>query len=155
MLLRNILLALVWVALTGQLTTQNFLIGFFLSYLLLWLLQFTVNSGNYFVKVPQLISFFFFFLGAMLIAGLRIAYRVLSPRLPLRPAIIAIPLDVQTDAEITFLANLITLTPGTLSLDVSTNRRVMYVHTVYVEDIETFRREIKEGFERRLLEVMR
>lgn len=155
MLLRNVLLALAWVALTGQFTPQNFLTGFLLSYLLLWLLQGTMDTRHYFAKVPYVIGFFIFFLGAMIRAGLRIVYRVLSPRLPLRPAIVAIPLDARTDAEITLLANMITLTPGSLSLDVSSDRRVMYVHTVYVKDVEAFRREIKEGFERRLLKVMR
>jgi multicomponent Na+:H+ antiporter subunit E len=75
----------------------------------------------------------------------------------MRPGVVAIPLDVQTDAEITLLANLITLTPGTLSLDVSTDRRVLYIHVMYIDndDVEAVRRKIKEGFERRVLEVLR
>ncbi len=70
-------------------------------------------------------------------------------------AIVAIPLDAKTDREITLLANLITLTPGTLSLDVSEDRRFLYVHAMFVEDVESFRDSIKNGFERRLLELMR
>jgi multicomponent Na+:H+ antiporter subunit E len=75
----------------------------------------------------------------------------------MRPGIIAIPLDARTDLEITLLANLITLTPGTLSLDVSADRRVLYVHVMYIDndDIEAVRRSIKDGFERRVLEVLR
>jgi multicomponent Na+:H+ antiporter subunit E len=71
----------------------------------------------------------------------------------MRPGVVAVPLELQTDAAITLLANLITLTPGTLSLDVSADRRVLYVHTMYLDDVEQFRREIKEGFERRVIEV--
>ena len=86
-------------------------------------------------------------------ANLRVAIEVLTPQQRMRPAIVAIPLDVRRDFEITLLANLITLTPGTLSLDVSSDKRVLYVHSMYVDDIDAFRREIKNGFERRVKEL--
>ena len=61
----------------------------------------------------------------------------------------------KTDAEIALLANLLTLTPGTLSLDVSTDRKVLYIHTLDVEDVDALRVEIKRSLERALLELMR
>lgn len=73
----------------------------------------------------------------------------------MRPGIIAIPLDARTNEEITVLANLITLTPGSMSLDVSPDRRHLYVHLMYVDDLEESRMEIKRGFERRTLELFR
>ena len=73
------------------------------------------------------------------------------------PGVIAIPLDARTDAEITLLANLITLTPGSVSLDLSADRRSLYVHAMYIDggDIEAYRRSVKEGLERRVLELLR
>jgi multicomponent Na+:H+ antiporter subunit E len=73
------------------------------------------------------------------------------------PGVIAIPLDARTDAEITLLANLITLTPGSVSLDLSEDRRVLYVHAMYIDggDVEAYRRSVKEGLERRVLELLR
>jgi multicomponent Na+:H+ antiporter subunit E len=73
------------------------------------------------------------------------------------PGVVAIPLDARTDAEITLLANLITLTPGSVSLDLSEDRRVLYVHAMYIDggDVEAYRRSIKEGLERRVLELLR
>lgn len=65
------------------------------------------------------------------------------------------PLDVETDLEITLFANLVTLTPGTLSLDVSKDRKTLFVHVMYLEDEEQFRRELKDGLEKRLIGVMR
>jgi multicomponent Na+:H+ antiporter subunit E len=53
------------------------------------------------------------------------------------------------------LTNLITLTPGTLSLDVAADHRTLYVHVMDVEDPDTVRREIKEGFERKVLKALR
>jgi multicomponent Na+:H+ antiporter subunit E len=68
---------------------------------------------------------------------------------------VGVPLDARTDAEITFLANLITLTPGTLSLGVSHNRSILYIHAMYVTDRERLIAEVKDGFERRVLELLR
>ena len=73
------------------------------------------------------------------------------------PGVIAVPLDAKTDAEITLLANLITLTPGSVSLDLSPDRSVLYVHVMYIDngDVEEARRRIKDDLERRVLEVLR
>lgn len=153
MLLLNVFLALAWVALTGELNPVNFFFGFGLGYLLLWLLRSHVGAEQYFVKVPRVLGLLAFFTWEVIVANIRVAISVLSPLRRLRPGIVAIPLDVRTDAEITLLANLITLTPGTMSLDISTDRRVLYVHAMHVDDPEQFRRDTKQGFERRIREV--
>ncbi len=155
-LLWNILLALTWVAMTGELTAENFLIGFVAGVLILFFTRRAVGAPDYVSKVWKILALFVFFLWELIKANLRVAYDVLTPTHLMRPGIISIPLDASTDAEITLLANMITLTPGTLSLDVSADRRVLYIHAMYIdEDVETVRRSIKQGFERRILEVLR
>jgi multicomponent Na+:H+ antiporter subunit E len=77
----------------------------------------------------------------------------LSPRIEATPAIVALPLDVDTDAEITLLANMITLTPGTLSMDVSDDRSVLFVHVVHGEEPEKVKQDIKQVFEKLVHEV--
>jgi multicomponent Na+:H+ antiporter subunit E len=84
-----------------------------------------------------------------------VAVIVLSPRMDLKPGIIAYPLKVDRDFEITILANLITLTPGTLSVDVSDDRRILYVHAMDASDPEATKRDIAEGFERKIMEAFR
>lgn len=73
------------------------------------------------------------------------------------PGVLAIPLDARTDAEIALLANLITLTPGSVSLDVSEDRSLLYIHAMYIDggDVESYRRDVKENLERRVLELLR
>jgi multicomponent Na+:H+ antiporter subunit E len=88
-------------------------------------------------------------------SAVRVARLAFSPRLALKPAIIAFPLTVESDAEITLLANMITLTPGTLSVDVSADRRVLYVHCVDTADIDAEIAAIRSGFEQRILEAFR
>ncbi|MCP6657999.1 Na+/H+ antiporter subunit E, partial [Klebsiella pneumoniae] len=71
------------------------------------------------------------------------------------PGIVAVPLDVESDLEVTVLATVITLTPGTLSLHLTDDRRTLDVHAMYIDDPAVLVRGIKEGFERRVREVFR
>ncbi len=151
----NLLLSLAWVGLTGEFTPINFVIGFGLGYLILWLAQRTEVPGVYFLKGPQIIRFLLFFSWELILSNLRIIYEVLTPGKNMRPGIVAFPLAAKTDLEITMFANLITLTPGTLSLDVSDDRSVLYVHAMYMKDADKFKRNLKDGLEKRLLEVLR
>jgi len=155
--LSNILLTLIWVFLTGEYNLNNFLFGFVLSFSILWILSGAGEKRNlkYFKIVPRVISFILFFIWELTKANIQVAYEVITPKFNMKPGIVALPLDAKTDFEITLLANLITLTPGTLALDVSSDRSVLYVHGMYVEDRKEFIEDIKQGFEKRLLEILR
>lgn len=156
MLLLNILLALAWMMLTGSFTPGNFLIGFGASYLLLrYCRPVVAPSSRYADKVQASVAFVLFFLWELTKSNFRVAYDLVTPQDLMKPGVVAIPLEARTDTEITLLANLITLTPGTLSLDLSTDRRVLYVHAMYIDNADSLRREIKEGFEQRVLELLR
>jgi multicomponent Na+:H+ antiporter subunit E len=80
---------------------------------------------------------------------------VITPKHISRPGIIGVPLDAETDLEIFIVANLLSLTPGTLSVDLSGDRRTLFVHVMFLTDVEAARADIKNGLERRVLEVMR
>jgi multicomponent Na+:H+ antiporter subunit E len=154
-LMWNILLALSWAGLTEEVTAMNLTIGFVMGFVILFLVRGLLRPTRYFLKVYQVFDLAAVFAWELLLANLRIAYEVITPTHYMKPGVVAIPLDVKTDVEITLLANLITLTPGTLSLDVSQDRRVLYIHAMYVEDVEELRRSIKDGFEKRVMEVLR
>ncbi|MHB8954304.1 MAG: Na+/H+ antiporter subunit E [Pirellulaceae bacterium] len=151
----NIGLAVVWALAVGEVSLMNLIIGGALAYACLWLAQPAIGPSKYFYRVPRAVRFVLFFLWQVILANIRVAHEVLTPKYHMRPGIIGIPLDAKSDLEITLLANLITLTPGSVSLDVSQDRKVLYVHSMFVVDIESFRNSIKFGFERRLLELMR
>jgi multicomponent Na+:H+ antiporter subunit E len=152
MLLLNLLLALAWMALTGQFNPFNFIVGFLLAYLLLHLLQRPDDPKDYFQRASLIIRFALFYLWELFQSNLRVAATVLSPSMKITPAVVAIPLEAKSELSISLLANLITLTPGSLTLDISTDAQVIYVHSMYADDIDQFRLSIKE-LERRVLEV--
>jgi multicomponent Na+:H+ antiporter subunit E len=153
--LLNLLLALVWAMAVGRFTVPQLLLGYVLGFLVLATLEPLWGTAQYSGRILRGLRFIAFFFVELLLSSLQIAYDSLTPRLRATPRIIAVPLDAATETEITLLANFLTLTPGTLSLDISADRRTLYVHAMYARDRQTFLTEVKRGLEARLLEVLR
>ena len=153
--LLNIFLALGFSAVLGRFTLSGALAGFAVGYGALWLSKPLYGRTRYFDRLPRVLALVGFFVKELLVSNLKVLWDVITPQHISRPGIIAIPLDARTDAEIMLVANLISLTPGTLSLDLSDDRRLLYIHVMFLDDIEKTRRQIKQGLERRVLEVMR
>lgn len=153
LLLLNVLLAIAWAALTGSFGPVDLLFGFALGYLVLWISTRMGRQNKYFKQIPLLLGLIGVFLSDLLRANIRMASIILSPRMRLRPAVVAVPLILKSESAIILLANMMTLTPGTLSLDISTDRQILFIHTVYLNDPEQFRQELLEGYERRLKEL--
>ena len=152
----NLILTLVWSGLLGGITLSNLVSGFVVSYFLLWLVtRGQRGHDGYFGKLPRVLGFIGYYLWELIKSNAIIAYDVLTPTHHMKPGVIGIPIEAKTDLEITALANLITMTPGTLSLDISPDRKTLYVHAMYIHDPEELRREIKENFEPRVLALLR
>ena len=80
--------------------------------------------------LPYVVRYVAVFLRELVTANVEVAYRVLSPRLPIEPAVVAVPLRVESDAAVTTIANSITLTPGTLTMDHDAASNTLYVHAL-------------------------
>lgn len=168
MFLLNLLLALAWLVLTGQFTPVNFLFGFLFSFGLLWFFaRLVVAEGRaeqaprYVRKVWQMTEFGLFFIKELVVANWRVAVDVLRPQPQIEPAIVQIPLSLQSHGAISLLATMITLTPGTISVDVLPGKkaddRILYVHAMHAgrtrAQLDDFRRNIKHEYERRVQEL--
>ncbi len=151
----NIILTFVWVSLTGVFDITNFLIGFGINYMVIWLSTGLDDTTGYFKKIPLILNFGFYFMWEIIKANYQLTYDILTPTHKMNPAIIGIPMDAKSDIEIALLANLITLTPGTLTIDVSTDKKTIYVHTMYLKDKQSFIDEIKLGLEQKILQIVR
>lgn len=151
----NLMLMLAWAAITGFFSLSNLAVGFILGYLII---AFTLSNderfAHYVRKIPRLVRFVGFFLKELVASNLRVAYDVVTPTHLMRPAVIRMPMEARTSGEITVLANFISLTPGTLSLDIDEKNHVLYVHVMYLDSEETTREQLRE-MERRVLEVLR
>ncbi|MDP1730345.1 MAG: Na+/H+ antiporter subunit E [Devosia sp.] len=155
--LMTIALAIGWAAATDSFSPLNILFGAALAGLALFLVRDKVAGPNLLPRLRRIGSLAWLFTFELFVSATRVALLVARPDMErhLRPAIIAFPLTLTRDAEITTLANLITLTPGTLSVDVSADRRVLYVHAICIADKEALIREIAQGFEAKVMEAFR
>lgn len=92
-------------------------------------------------------------LGDIVSANFEVAVQVLGPAKRLKPGFLAIPLDITGDFPITVLASTISLTPGTVSAEVSIDQKWLYVHALHLVDEEETIREIKQRYEQPLKEI--
>lgn len=153
LLVVTIVLALIWGVVTNSFSPSNLIFGFVLAYLCLWLVRERFDQHDFYrpFRILRLAALFVYELA---LSGYRVARDTLSPRMEFRPAIVAFPLELQSPLGIMLLANLITLTPGTLSVDVSTDRSTLYIHAMDVDDADELRADIRNGFERRIREAL-
>ncbi|MFH1553092.1 MAG: Na+/H+ antiporter subunit E [Candidatus Omnitrophota bacterium] len=155
-----ILAFLIWCLLSWVPDWQHLLVGFFVA------LFVAAMVGDLFVTRPQLLKhprrYWYFvahyiprFLWECFKANIDVAYRVLHPALPIKPGIVKVKTRLKSDMGLTFLANSITLTPGTMSVDIDKDNSVIYIHWINVESKETeaATKIIVEKFERILEKI--
>ena len=149
-------LAAAWGALMGSFDATTLAAGLVVGYLVLWAVQPALVPSGYVGGVRRAVVFATLYVVDLVRSSLRVAVDVCRPRLDICPGVIGLPLQAKTDAEITVLANLISLTPGTLSLDVSSDRQVLYVHAMDLEDgPDALRADLRCRLEARVLDLLR
>lgn len=147
------LLAGVWLLLNNSLSPGHVLLGLLLGWLIpLFTLRFWPDTVR--IRRPRVLARF---LGVVawdiFVANLAVARLILAGPRSLRPVLVDVPLDLETDLAISLLANTVCLTPGTVSAQLSPDRRVLWVHALDASDPEAVRDEIKRRYEAPLKEV--
>ena len=151
----NLLIAVLWMFMTESYTFVTFLIGYIIGIALLFLLRRFIPDAFYFKRVLLMIKLILLFLKELIGSTWQIAKLVYKPKLNVEPGIFALPTELRTNWEITLLANLISLTPGTLSVSISDDHTTIYIHAMDMPDIEKEIEGIKETFEKAIMEVTR
>jgi multicomponent Na+:H+ antiporter subunit E len=152
----NVILGIIWAALTGNFSLENLIIGFILGYLILLLTRRALGPTTYFTRSRLITTFILSFLWELVVANIRVAIDILRPHSPhIKPRVIAVPLETCNPVAVTLLANVVSLTPGTLSVDVSTERCILYVHAMYASDPDEARDSISNGFGRMVFDIFR
>lgn len=150
----SVTLVIVWVLLVNTLTLNAVVFGAILGLVLPWL------TRAYWPDVPRLrnprmvVEFGLIVLWDIVLANIAVARIILFKRSgDLRPAWITVPLDLRAPESITVLAGTITMTPGTVSSDLSQDGHSLLVHCLHAPDPDAVRDEIKTRYERRLKEI--
>jgi len=151
----NVVLAVAWAALTGNITLSGLAVGFLLGAVALFLIQPLFPGSKLFFRRAWLwIKLCVLFLYELVVSSIQVVWDVLTPTHKARPGVISMPLDAQDEMEILLVTNLISLTPGTLSLDVSEDRSTLYIHAMFADDPDEIRHQLKSGMERWVIEAM-
>jgi multicomponent Na+:H+ antiporter subunit E len=157
LLLATLLLALGFALASGQFSLPILLLGALVGALSLFIVRRGLGQPGYLPRAIRILRLAGLFARELLLSALRVALLVCRPDMHkrLNPAIVHYELTTDRDVEIALLANLITLTPGTLSIDVTPDKRFLVIHVLEMGDAAAFRRDIAEGFERRVMEACR
>lgn len=154
-ILLNLLLAMIWAMLSNSWTFLDLSIGYFIGLILLYVFRKFLPTAFYMKRVIAVVKLILLFLKELVLSNVSVVKQVLSPKLNIKPGIFALPTELKTRFEITTLANLISLTPGTLTVDVSHDNSTLYIHAIDVPDTEAAIKAIKDSFEKQIMEVTR
>jgi multicomponent Na+:H+ antiporter subunit E len=152
----NVMLALAWVAITGSFTAVNFGLGMAIGFVALMVSQRIPGVPRYTRRSWKVLTLSAFTAKEIVMANVRVTRDLFGVKRT-RPAIVRVPIRATTDAEVTLLAALVTLTPGSTAIDVAPDGTSMLVHVTNLPagGVEEAIRSVQDGFERRILEVLR
>ena len=154
-ILLNFFLAFLWMFLQVSFNSKTFIIGYLLGLILIYSMRRFFKTELYLRRVFAVIYLTLLFFKELMMANIDVLKVILKPKLDIQPGIFALPTELKSDWEITLLANLITLTPGTLVIDISDDQKILYVHAIDVPDVQDAINGIKESFEKAIMEVSR
>lgn len=149
----NLIIAIIWMFLHNSLTFADFLFGYLIGILVLYVLRYFLGFDFYFRKTWSFIKLILIFIRELLKANIDVVRVVMSPKLSNQPGIIEVDTRLESDFEIATLAALISLTPGTVSMDFSMDNKKIYVHSIDAPNKIEVIAGIRDTLEDAILEV--
>ncbi len=150
----TLLLAIVWILLQNEVSAGMIVFGLILGIIIPILTAVWWPERPKGFRIGKMVSYSLLVMWDILVANILVGWIVLTkPNSKLKPAWVVVPIDLLQPEAITILAGTVTLTPGTISADLSNNGRSLLVHALHTDDPDSVRDEIKERYERRLKEI--
>ncbi|PAE39783.1 Na+/H+ antiporter subunit E [Bacillus sp. 7884-1] len=154
-ILLNVVLAFLWMFIKVSYDSISFIKGYIFGLLIIFVLRRSFGSRFYIIRLWSFIKLVSIFIKELILSNIAIVKVVLKPKLDMRPAIFAMDTELTKDWQITLLSSLITLTPGTLVIDVSEDNKTLFIHAMNIGEVEDEINSIKNSFEKAILEVSR
>ncbi len=150
----TLLLTVVWILLQNEFSPGMAVFGLILGIIIPWGTSIWWPDTPKGFRLGRMVSYSIMVIWDIIVANIQVAWIVLSvPNAKLKPAWIVIPLDLVQPEAITVLAGTITLTPGTVSADLSDEGHSLLVHVLHTDDPDAVRDDIKTRYEARLKEI--
>lgn len=154
-ILLNVFIAFVWMFLSNSFSAATFIIGYILGLVMLFMLRRFFSTRFYMERVVAVAKLLLLFLKELIVSNIAVLRVILKPKMDIKPAIFELETKLTQDWEITLLSMLITLTPGTVVINISEDRTKLYVHTLDLEDVDNAVNSIRNTFEKAIMEVSR
>ncbi len=154
-LLLNFFIALVWMFMSTSMSASTFIIGYLIGLILIVMMRRFFKERLYIWRLWATVKLTLLFFKELILSNISVLRLILQPKMDIKPMIFALPTDLKHDWEITLLSSLITLTPGTLVLNVSDDQKTLYIHAIDVDDVDEAIDSIKNSFEKAIKEVSR
>lgn len=152
-ILLNVILALIWMFLTTKATPAAFIIGYLIGLIIMYIFRRFFSTRFYMHRAVAMVKLLLIFIRELFVANFDVFKIITRPKLELSPGIFSYETELTAEWQITLLANLITLTPGTLVIDISPDNKVLYIHSMNIGEIHEMKDAIKNSFEKAILEV--
>lgn len=154
-ILLNFFVALIWMFLSSSMTVTSFVVGYLIGLILLLMMRRFFQGRLYIERFWAAIKLTLLFFKELTMSNISVLLLVIRPQLNIQPMIFALPTELEHDWEITLLSSLITLTPGTIVVNVSDDQKTLYIHAIDVDDVDDAIDSIKNTFEKAIKEVSR
>ncbi|MFD2704101.1 Na+/H+ antiporter subunit E [Salibacterium lacus] len=151
----NLLMALIWMFMNDAWTFASFISGYAIGVAVLFFLRGFFPQRFYFGWIYSVVKLILIFLKELILSAVEVVGQILQPKLKIKPGIFAMDIHLQRNWEVTVLSCLITLTPGTLVVDVSPDNKTLYIHAMHLPDTEAAKQDIRDSFEKAIQEVSR
>lgn len=151
----NMIIAFIWMFLHNEWTFSFFVVGFLVGIGFVYVFRRFFGGRFYLYRVWKCIKLILLLLRELVLSSISVILYIVQPELKIRPGIFAYKTKLSSDWELTVLACLLTLTPGTLVLEVSKERQTLYLHAMNMPEEEKYVKQIRDVFEKAILEVSR
>ncbi len=151
----NLIIALAWATVAGEYSATNLLLGFGAGYIALYAFGEFYGGTRYHARTYAVLSLTLYFIWDLINSSLSVAQATITRSHLGRNRFVTMPLDVESDYGKMLTANLITLTPGTLSVDIDPEGKTLLIHAMFADDPDEVVKSLKDNIERRVIEVLR
>ena len=138
-----------------SMSASTFIVGYLIGLILIIMMRRFFSERLYIWRLWATVKLILLFFKELILSNISVLRLILQPKMDIEPMIFALPTDLKHDWEITLLSSLITLTPGTLVLNVSDDQKTLYIHAIDVDDVDEAIDSIKNSFEKAIKEVSR
>lgn len=155
--LLNVFIAILWMLLIDEdeIRASTFITGFIVGAFIIFFMHRFFNQQFYLRRLVMAVKLILIFIYEIFTSSIIVLKQILSPKLNLTPGIISYKTELTTAGEVTTLALLLTLTPGSVVMEVSPDENILYIHAIDVENSKEFLFQSLKKFEKTIMEVTR